>query len=523
MESIVVTVALVAVSVLGAALARRLGFVAPLVLLVAGLALSFVPGLPEIRIQPELVLIGILPPLLYVAALQTSIPAFKNALRPILLLAVGLVVLTAFVVGIVVHLLLPAVPFAACVALGAVVAPPDAVSATAIARRIGLPRRIVTILEGESLLNDATALVLVRVSVGALATTLTFWQIGGQVVLKAGGGLLIGYLAARGAAWLHRKIQDPLLDDAVSLLTPFVVVIVAEELWTSSVVAVVVCGLYLGHRIPYLLSPTSRLQMDAVWRLITFLLEGVVFLLVGLQLRELVTHIQSGVGTTIQLSLAVFLTLVLVRFVWVYPATYLARLIPRIRAREQRPPITAPTVIAWAGMRGVVTLAAALTLPPTDQVARGGYDQDLFIFVAFATIVLTLLIQGSTLPMLARRLGVKEDTTTKDALAEASVQHAASRAALRALEEKADGAPPSVVDRLRALTDTRANGAWERLGSQQQETPSAAYGRLRREMITAERHVFKIARNEGRIPEEVLTRAQRELDLEESQLQRSDD
>jgi Na+/H+ antiporter len=525
MESIVDTVVLVAVSVLGAALARRLGFIAPLVLLVGGLVLSFVPGIPEIHIKPELVLIGILPPLLYVAALQTSIPAFKRALRPILLLAVGLVVLTAFVVGIVVHMLLPAVPFAACVALGAIVAPPDAVSATAIARRIGLPRRVVTILEGESLLNDATALVIVRVSTGALlGSAVGFWQIGGQVVLKAGGGLLIGWLAAIGAAWLHRKIQDPLLDDAVSLLTPFVVVIVAEELRTSSVVAVVVTGLYLGHRIPYLLSPTSRLQMDAVWRLITFLLEGVVFLLVGLQLRELLTHIQTGAGTTIRVTIAVFLTLVIVRFIWVYPATYLARLIPRIRTREERPPITVPTVIAWAGMRGVVTLAAALSLPPVGEVRNGGaYDPDLFVFVAFATIVLTLLIQGTTLPMLARRLGVKEDTTTKDALAEASVQHAASRAALQALDEKADGAPQSVVDRLRALADTRANGAWERLGSQQQETPSAAYGRLRREMITAERHVFKIARNEGRIPEEVLTRAQRELDLEESQLQRSDD
>ena len=519
MESIVDTVVLVAISVLGAALARRLGFVAPLVLLVAGLGLSFVPALPEIHIEPELVLIGILPPLLYVAALQTSIPAFKHALRPILLLAVGLVVVTAFAVGIVVHLMLPAVPFAACVALGAIVAPPDAVSATAIARRIGLPRRVVTILEGESLLNDATALVLVRVSVGALTgAAVGFWEIGGQVVLKAGGGLLLGWLAAIGAAWLHRKIEDPLLDDAVSLLTPFVVVIVAEELSTSSFVAVVVTGLYLGHRIPYLLSATSRLQMDAVWKMITFLLEGVVFLLVGLQLRHLVTDIQSDVGTTIKVTIAVFLTLLVVRFLWMYPATYLARLIPRIRAREERPPASVPTVIAWAGMRGVVTLAAALTLQPT-----GDYDRDLFIFVAFAIIVLTLLIQGTTLPMLARRLGVEEDTTTKDALAEASVQHAASRAALQALDANADGAPQSVVDRLRALTDTRANGAWERLGSQEQETPSAAYGRLRREMITAERHVFKIARNEGRIPEEVLTRAQRELDLEESQLRRSDD
>jgi CPA1 family monovalent cation:H+ antiporter len=520
MESIVDMVAIVAISVVGAALARRLGFIAPLVLLVGGLVLSFVPGLPEIHIRPELVLIGILPPLLYVAALQTSVPAFKRWLRPILLLAVGLVVLTAFAVGTVVHLLVPAIPYAACLALGAIVAPPDAVSATAIARRIGLPRRVVTILEGESLLNDATALVLVRVATGALmGTAAGFWEIGGQVVLKAGGGVLLGWLAAIGAAWLHKKIEDPLLDDAVSLLTPFVVVIVAEELRTSSVVAVVVTGLYLGHRIPYLLSATSRLQMDAVWRLITFLLEGVVFLLVGLQLRHLVTGIRSDVGTTVKLTVGVFLTLVIVRFGWIF----LARLTPRIRGREERPPIAVPTVIAWAGMRGVVTLAAALTLPETATVGTGDYDKDLFIFVAFAIIVLTLLIHGTTLPMLANRLGVKEDTTTKDALAEASVQHAASRAALQALDEHADGAPQSVIDRLRALTDNRANGAWERLGSQEQETPSAAYNRLRREMITAERHVFKIARNEGRIPEEVLTRAQRELDLEESQLHRSDD
>ena len=523
METIVDTVVLVAISVLGAALARRLGFVAPLVLLVAGLGLSFVPGVPAIHLGPQLVLVGILPPLLYVAALQTSIPAFKNALRPILLLAVVLVVLTAFAVGVVVHLLLPDVPFAACVALGAIVAPPDAVSATAIARRIGLPRRIVTILEGESLLNDATALVLVRVSTAALVgTAVGFGEIAGQVALKAGGGLVIGGLAALGAAKLHRRIEDPLLDDAVSLLTPFVVVIVAEELKTSSVVAVVVTGLYLGHRIPYLLSPTSRLQMDAVWRLLTFLLEGVVFLLVGLQLRQLVVDIGTDLATTVRVTGLVLLTLIVVRFAWMYPATYLARLVPRIRNREQRPPPTVPTVLAWAGMRGVVTLAAALTLPnPGGDVPN--YPQDLFVFVAFAVIVLTLLIQGTTLPAVARWLRVIEDTSAEDALAEAGVQHAASRAALQRLEEKADGAPASVVDRLRAIADSRANNAWERLGNQAQETPSAAYGRLRREMISAERHVFKVARNEGRIPEEVLNRAQRELDLEESQLNRSDD
>jgi Na+/H+ antiporter len=526
MEPIVDTVVLVAIAVLGAALARRLGFVAPLVLLVAGLGLSYVPGVPEVEIEPELVLIGILPPLLYVAALQTNVVAFRRALRPILLLAVGLVVVTAFAVGFVVHALLPEVPLAACIALGAVVAPPDAVSATAIARRIGLPRRVVVILEGESLLNDATALVLLRISIGALlGSAVGFWEIAGEVALKAGGGLVLGFAFAIGAAWLHKRITDSLLDDAVSLLTPFVVVIVAEELHTSSVVAVVIAGLYLGHRIPYLLSATSRLQMDAVWRLIIFLLEGVVFLLVGLQIRDLISSIDTDLGTTVTVTAAVFGTLVLVRFLWMYPATYLARLIPRVRAREERPPPGVPTVIAWAGMRGVVTLAAALTLPRSEDVgaAAGEYPRELLVFVAFAIIVLTLLIQGTTLPVLSRRLGVREDTTAEDALAEASVQHAASRAALERLEATADGAPRSVVERLRALTDSKANSVWERLGSQEQETPSAAYGRLRREMIGAERHVFKVARNEGRISEEVLNRAQRDLDLEESQLNRSDE
>jgi Na+/H+ antiporter len=526
MESIVDTVVLLSIAVLGAALARRLGFLAPIVLLVAGLAFSFVPPFPEVHLEPELVLVGILPPLLYVAALQTSVPAFKFNLRPILLLAVGLVLVTSFTIGLIMHLLVPEVPFAACVALGAIVAPPDAVSATAVARRIGLPRRVVTILEGESLLNDATALVTMRVAISVAGGTAAagFLDIGGQVILTAGGGLLIGMVAAVAAAWLHKKIRDSMLDDAVSLLTPFIVVIVAEWAHTSSVAAVVVTGLYLGHRIPTLLSPTARLQMDAVWRLVTFLLEGLVFLLVGLQLRQLVENLEFPPAHTAVVTLAVFVAVVVIRFVWMYPATYLARLVPRIRAREERPPPAVPTVIAWAGMRGVVTLAAALALPlPRSPGYHGDYPRDLFVFIAFAVIVLSLLIQGTTLPAVARRLGVRADTAAEDALAEAGVQHAASRAARETLEAQADGVPASVLDRLRGLAEVRANLAWERLGSQDQETPSQAYGRLRRDMITAEREVFRVARDEGRIAEEVLTRAQRDLDLEESLLNRSDD
>jgi CPA1 family monovalent cation:H+ antiporter len=524
MESIVDTVVLLSIAVLGAALARRFGLLAPIVLLVAGLGLSFVPGFPEVHLEPELVLIGILPPLLYAAALQTSVPAFTFNLRPILLLAVGLVLVTAFAVGLAVHYVLPEVPLALCVALGAIVAPPDAVSATAVARRIGLPRRVVTLLEGESLLNDATALVTLRIAVPVAAGgTVGLFDIGTQIVAKAGGGLLIGMVGAVVAAWLHRRIVEPLLDDAVSLLTPFIVVIIAERLHTSSVVAVVITGLYLGHRIPTLLSPTARLQMEAVWRLVVFLLEGLVFLLVGLQLRGLVADLSTSVADTVRVTAAAFAAVVIVRFLWMYPATYLARLVPRIRAREGVPPPAVPTVVAWAGMRGVVTLAAALTLPdPLSAELPTDYPRDLFVFIAFAVIVLTLIIQGTTLPMLARRLGVRADTAAEDALAEAGVQHAASRAARQRLDAQAGGAPPDVVERLRGLADIRANLAWERLGSQEQETPSQAYGRLRREMIDAEREVFRVARDEGRIPEEVLTRAQRDLDLEETMLNRSD-
>lgn len=510
-------VVLGAVVLATAALSRRLGLLTPILLVVVGLALSFVPGFPTVELLPEMVLIGILPPLLYVAALETSVPAFKYNLRPILLLAVGLVLFTAFAVGTVIWLLLPQVPFAFCVALGAVVAPPDAVAATAVARRIGLPRRVVTILEGESLINDATALVLLRVAVAAASgAAVGPLHIGADVLVAAGGGIAIGAAGGLLMGWLHHKVTEPLYDNALSLLTPFLVVMVAETVHASGVVAVVVTGLLLGHKLPTLMSAGSRLQMDAFWRMAKFLLEGAVFLLVGLQLREVVSELNRPLGLVIVVTAAVVGTVILTRFVWMYPATYLTRLIPRIRRRDPAPPLTFPTVIAWAGMRGVVTLAAALALP----VDNANYPRDLFVWLAFAVIVGTLVLQGMTLPTVARRLKLRPDDPQQDALAEAGIQHRASRAALERLEQRANGAPPEVVERLRALAGQRNNLAWERLGGRERETPSQAYVRLRREMLTAERDVFRVARDEGRIPEEVLRRAQRDMDLEESLLER---
>ncbi|GGM04304.1 MULTISPECIES: Na+/H+ antiporter [Micromonospora] len=522
MEALFEVVVLLAVAALGAALARRFGLLAPIVLVVIGLALSFVPGFPHLRIEPDFVLVGVLPPLLYVAALETSVPAFRLNLRPILLLAVGLVIFTAFAVGLVVHLLLPAVPFAICLALGAVVAPPDAVAASAVARRIGLPRRVVTILEGESLVNDATALVLLRVaSMAAIGSAVSVGEVALEVVRAAGGGVLVGVVGVVLFSFLHGRISDPLLDNALSLLIPFAVLLAAETIGASGVVAVVVTGLGIGHKLPVLLSAASRLQVGAFWRLVRFVLEGLVFLLVGLQLRDLVLGLGEPLGTLVGTTLAVLATVFLARYVWVFPATYLARLVPKVRRRDPAPPVRIPMVVGWAGMRGVVTLAAALALPLTLDEGES-YPRRLFIWLAFAVIVVSLVAQGATLPAVARRLRLPPDDPVQDALAAAGVQQQASRAAQERLDELAGSAPDSVVERLRWLSEFRANLAWEQLGGGAQETPSQAYGRLRQEMIDAEREVFRTARDSGRIPEEVLVRAYRDLDLEESLLRRDD-
>jgi CPA1 family monovalent cation:H+ antiporter len=520
-SELLVPTALVAIVVAVTALAKRIGVLAPILLVAAGIGLSYVPGVPTIVLNPELVLAGVLPPLLYVAALQTSVPAFRFNLRPILLLAVGLVLFTTTVVGFTLHAVVPQIPLAAAFALGAIVAPPDAVAATAIARRIGLPRRIVTILEGESLVNDATALAVLRIAVAAaLGQAVSAVDIAGGFALAAIGGVVVGLGVAWVFAWLHCKTTDPLFDNTLSLLTPFATYAAAEAINASGVVAVVIAGLYLGNRWPILMSAASRLQMDAFWKMVRFLLESAVFLLVGLQLREIVRGLRVDFATVAWATLAVVGVVILARFAWLYPATYLARLVPRVRDRDPSPPLSIPTVIGWAGMRGVVTLAAAFSLPLQLGADVPFPGRDLLVWLAFAVIAVTLLVQGLTLRGVVRALKVPRDNPTQDLLAEAAVQSQASQAALARLDAEADGAPPDVVQRLREHAEKRTNHAWERLGSQERETPAHAYRRLRRSMLEAERDVFREARDAGRIPEEVMAQAQRDLDLEESILTR---
>jgi CPA1 family monovalent cation:H+ antiporter len=521
-------VALVAVVAAGAALARRLGISAPLLLIVVGIAASYLPFVPRVQLSPEVVLVGFLPPLLYSAAIKTSLVDFSKHRRSIGLLSVGLVAFTATGVGLIAYWLLGSLaeqdgqqplPLWAAFALGAVVAPPDAVAATAIAKKVGLPRRVVTILEGESLLNDATALVFLRTAIAAAATAPTFLDVGLDFLLAAGGGVVIGLIVAIALAKIRRRFTDPVLDTTLSLTAPFIAYIAAEEVHASGVLSVVVTGLVLGHKAPIIQSAASRMSERTNWRTFQFLLENAVFLLIGLQTRWILEDLSRSPlsARTIALATAgVFLAVILLRPLWVFPTTYLSRM---ILGRSRPGPLNwkSIAVVSWAGMRGVVTLAAVFILPENTP------HREVLVFIALAVTAGTLLLQGSTLPWLVRRMRLPGPDPAEDALQEAAVLQAAHKAAEEVLDRIVTSTdPPEVINLLRQRGEARALAAWERLGrpESEYETPSEAYRRLRMEMLQAERaHILKV-RDDGLVADEVLQRAQIQLDIEESILDR---
>jgi CPA1 family monovalent cation:H+ antiporter len=512
-------VALIAGSAAVAGIASRAGLSAPLVLTVGGIITSYLPGVPEFPLSPELALVGFLPPLLYTAAIRTPFVDMKRNRRAIGLLSVALVVVTALAVAAVAMLLLPDLPFAAAVALGAIVAPPDAVAATAVARRVGMPRRVVTILEGESLLNDATALVTLRMAVVALAGTVTLADIGldfGRAVVL---GLLAGWAVAEVATVVRRRVHDPVLDTTLSLVVPYAAYLLAEHYHGSGVLAVVLAGLLLGHRSPEIQSAASRVTEKTIWRTVQFVLESVVFVLIGLQLRSLLEAANaSDVGnwTIARFVLAVVATVVVVRLVWVFPATYLPRLVPAVtRAEPHRPPWSNVVLVAWAGMRGVVTLAAAFSLPP------GTPNREVLVVAALGVVVATLLVQGTSLPLVVRLLGVRGPDQAQDALQQALVMQRAVEAGQARLDEAAGpDAPADVVTSLRSWGERVAHSVWERLARSRpdEETPVAAFRRLRVAMLEAEREVVVAVHRSGKVPADILEGVMERLDQEEALL-----
>jgi monovalent cation/hydrogen antiporter len=500
---------------------RRLDISAPLVLVAAGIAASFLPGVEAVEFDPDTVLFVVLTPLLYSAALESSYLGIRANKRPIGLLAIGLPAFTAVAVGLVAWWAVPELTLPAALVLGAVVAPPDAVSALAVGRSLGLPRRLMTILGGESLVNDATALTLFRVFVAVAAgTAISPLEAAGMFVLAAVGGTVIGYAIGWVVHRIRRRLDDPNVESALGLIVPFAVYLVAEEAHTSGVLAVVVAGIYLGHHAPES-GYATRLQEQAVWRASDTILESVVFALIGLQL----TTVVAAVGDIVPLLVTgtiVTLAAVLARIVWVFPATYIPRaLFPGLRRAESRPRWQIPAVISWSGMRGVVTLAAAFAIP------QGVPGRETIVFLAFFVTVATLLLHGLTLPAVIRRLGVQETEFQADVLAEAQTQYDAVQAAIGRLDELTEDLEqtPHTVQKLRYMAQQSANSVWEQLGrpdSEAGESPTAFYRRLRREMLTQERLTFVESRDTGAIDDEVLRRVLRRLDFEEAMLSRDE-
>jgi Na+/H+ antiporter len=506
---------LVAVVVLSAA-ARAVNIPYPIVLVIGGLAMGFLPGLPKVELDPELVLVLFLPPLLYGAAFFADLRSLRGNLRPISLMAIGLVLATTVAVAVVAHAVVDGLPWAAAFALGAIVAPTDPVAATAIARRLAVPRRIINTLEGESLLNDGTALVAYRVAVTAVGGSFSLLDASVEFVLTATGGVLVGLAAGWLVCAVRSRIEDPLLETTISLLSGYAGYVPAEQLGCSGVLATVTVGIYVGWRAPAIASPAQRLTGFAVWELLTFLLNALLFVLIGLQLPFILERLSDRSALTL-LGQAALVAIVVAgtRIVWLNTVPYVIRALDRRPAQRARRVGWRPRMIgAWSGMRGAVSLAAALALP-LDFPQR-----DLIVFLTFSVILFTLVVQGLTLPLLIDRLGVEEDDAEERE--ELAARRAAVEAALRRIEELAgeEWTRTDTAERMRGMYEYRRRRLAGRDGrGESLEDRSRAYQTMVREVNEAQRRAIVELRNAGEISNEVMHRLERELDLEDQRLE----
>jgi Na+/H+ antiporter len=507
-----------------ALLARRINVAPAILLMLAGIALAFVPGMPTVELPPELVLLVFLPPLIYSASVAMSWREFRSNLRPIILLSVGCVIFTACAVATATHYLI-GLPWGVGFLLGAIVAPPDVVAPLAIARKLGMPRRILVVIEGEGLANDATALILYRFAVAAISTgvfslpraTGTFAVI---VVAEILFGLAVGWLSLRA----RHRARDPQVEITLSLITPYLAFWIPHHLGGSGVIATVACGLYISWNGPLLISSATRLQGIFFWDLVIYLVEGILFLLTGFQMRLLFEKSRAFPLQDILLATALVAVIVIVaRFAWVYPATYLPRLLSsRVRERDPSPSWRTVFVVAFTGVRGAVSLAAALALPFALPGGEPFPHRDMILFVAFGVIFITLVGLGLGLPPVVRWLGVTKDGRSEHVAeheAEIAARREALAAALKSLDAITDDRELSdeVVKLLRARHEIRANQLPDTLDPDGFDI-TAAGTELIRELIAAERRFIHALLRDGKITDETRRRIERDLDLEEASL-----
>ena len=485
----------------------------PIFLVLGGLALGFVPGMPSLTLPPDVVLVAVLPPLLYLSAYRTSLRDLRSNARAIGILAIGLVIATTVTVAVVAHQAIDHLSWSVAFALGAVVAPTDPIAATAIMRRLGVPRRLVSIVESESLVNDGTALVLFRVAVvAAVSGDFSVWDASWRFVWAIVGGVGIGLAVGFVVAEVRRRVDNPPVEVTISLMTGYFAFIPATAASASGVIAVVTAGVYLGWRTPELTSVQSRLQGEALWTIVTFVLNALVFALVGLQLSGILDTLTGISGRKLAwYGLLVTGTVILTRVVW----------LPIFAWRNRHKPFTRTFLISWAGMRGAVSLAAALALPLTTRAGAPFPHRDLIIFLTFCVILGTLVVQGLSLPALIRALKIEPDTSEEVEDAQARIR--AAEAALARLDELIgeDWVRDDTAERLRGAYNFRRNRFSSRFDEESDgaiEEQSQAYQRLRRELLDAERAAITELGRAGAVSGDVVLRVRRDLDLEDARL-----
>jgi CPA1 family monovalent cation:H+ antiporter len=496
----------------------------PIILVIGGVAIGFVPGMPELELPPDLVLVAFLPPLLYAGTFFTSLHELKLNMRPIGLLSVGLVILTTLVVAAVAHAAIDGLSWSSAFVLGAVVSPTDPIAATAMARRFGVPRRLVSIVEGESLINDATALVAFRFAVVAVVSgSFSIWEAGLEFVYGVTVGIAIGLAVGWLIRHLRRRLDNPPVEITIALLSGYIAFIPAELVHASAILAAVTVGVYMGAHTSELTTARTRVQSDAVWDIVVFLLNALLFVLIGLQLPVILDELSGEpAGALLLYGLIVSATVILVRIVGTYAVSYVPRFLSRrIRERDPYPPWQHPAFVSWSGMRGAVTLAAALAIPLTTDAGAPFPARDLIQFLAFCVIVATLVGQGLTMPLVIRFLDLERDHHADAEEARARIH--AAEAALGRLEEliEEEWVPQETAERLRGLYafrhgryTARHAGDDESIHEEQQQ----AYQRLRRELIQAERDVLHELRRQGVITEQVAQRVVYDIDLEDIRL-----
>jgi CPA1 family monovalent cation:H+ antiporter len=490
----------------------------PILLVLGGLVIGIAPGMPEFELDPQLVFFGVLPPLLYGSAFFTSLRDLRAQARPIGLLAVGLVVVTTVGVAVVAHRFVDGLSWPSAFVLGAIVSPTDPLAATSIARRLGVPRKLVTIVEGESLVNDGTGLVLYRVAIAAVVTgSFSAFYTGGLFVVVAGGGIAFGLLVGWIVRQVRRRLDNPPAEITISLLTGYMAFIPADLMGVSAVLATVTAGVYLGWHTPELTTPQVRLQGVAVWEIVTYLLNALLFVLIGLQLPVVIDALGGfSASTLIGYAAAVSLTVIVVRFAWVFAVLNAPKWIAR-RMSSWRGAV----FLSWAGMRGAVSLAAALALPLRTDEGAPFPGRDLILFLTFSVILVTLVGQGLTLPAVIRVLGIEDDGVDDRQDAKARIH--AAEAAIARLDELLgeDWVREDTAERVRGAYTFRTNRFRARLDDGDDgsiESRSQDYQRLRRELLDAERTALIELRRSGVISNDVWLRVGRDLDLEDQRL-----